>query len=71
MGVEQAEIVFALDAIQDPVSLFEPIYNDGGDPIFVMDQLSDDKDKDSSWVDKLSLKEGMHRLNAREKNDFK
>lgn len=67
MGVEQAEIVFALDAIQDPVSLFEPIYNDGGDPIFVMDQLSDDKDKDSSWVDKLSLKEGMHRLNAREK----
>ncbi|MFC4023232.1 RNA polymerase sporulation sigma factor SigG [Oceanobacillus longus] len=67
MGIPHSEIVFALDAIQDPVSLFEPIYNDGGDPIFVMDQISDDKDKDSSWVDKLSLKEGMHQLNEREK----
>ncbi|ASK63576.1 RNA polymerase sporulation sigma factor SigG [Virgibacillus phasianinus] len=67
LGIPQADIVFALDAIQDPVSLFEPIYNDGGDPIFVMDQLSDDSDKDSTWVDKLSLKEGMHQLNEREK----
>ncbi|MFD2208744.1 RNA polymerase sporulation sigma factor SigG [Virgibacillus halophilus] len=67
MGIPHSEIVFAMDAIQDPVSLFEPIYNDGGDPIFVMDQISDDKDKDSTWVDKLSLKEGMHRLNDREK----
>ncbi|WP_164669089.1 RNA polymerase sporulation sigma factor SigG [Virgibacillus doumboii] len=68
MGVPYSDIVFAMDAIQDPVSLFEPIYNDGGDPIYVVDQLSDDKDKDSSWVDKLSLKEGMYRLNEREKN---
>ncbi|MDY0405958.1 RNA polymerase sporulation sigma factor SigG [Virgibacillus sp. 179-BFC.A HS] len=67
MGIPHSEIVFAMDAIQDPVSLFEPIYNDGGDPIYVMDQISDDKDKDSTWVDKLSLKEGMHRLNDREK----
>ncbi|SFD82371.1 RNA polymerase, sigma subunit, RpsG/SigG [Lentibacillus persicus] len=67
MGVEHSDIVFAMDAIQDPVSLFEPIYNDGGDPIYVMDQLSDDKDKDSMWVDKLSLKEGMYQLNDREK----
>jgi len=67
LGMPQSEIVFAMDAIQDPVSLFEPIYNDGGDPIFVMDQISDDKDKDSTWADKLSLKEGMHQLNDREK----
>ena len=67
MGVPQSEIVFALDAIQDPVSLHEPIYNDGGDPIFVMDQISDEKEKDSAWIDKLSLKEGMHQLNEREK----
>lgn len=67
MGIHHSEIVFAMDAIQDPVSLFEPIYNDGGDPIFVLDQISDDKDKDSTWVDKISLKEGMHQLNDREK----
>ncbi|OZU90401.1 RNA polymerase sporulation sigma factor SigG [Virgibacillus indicus] len=67
MGIPHSDIVFALDAIQDPVSLFEPIYNDGGDPIFVLDQISDDKDKDSTWLDKLSLKEGMIQLNEREK----
>ncbi|EQB36502.1 RNA polymerase sigma 70 [Virgibacillus sp. CM-4] len=68
MGIPHSDIVFALDAIQDPVSLFEPIYNDGGDPIYVMDQISDDKDKDSTWLDKLSLKEGMYQLNEREKD---
>ncbi|MFC2950189.1 RNA polymerase sporulation sigma factor SigG [Virgibacillus sediminis] len=67
MDIPHADVVFALDAIQDPVSLFEPIYNDGGDPIYVMDQISDDKDKDSTWIDKLSLKEGMYQLNEREK----
>ncbi len=67
MDLPHSDIVFAMEAIQDPVSLFEPIYNDGGDPIFVMDQISDDKDKDSTWLDKLSLKEGMYQLNDREK----
>ncbi|ABS22786.1 RNA polymerase sporulation sigma factor SigG [Bacillus cytotoxicus] len=67
LDVTHEEIVFALDAIQDPVSLFEPIYNDGGDPIFVMDQLSDEKQKDEQWVEELALKEGMKRLNDREK----
>ncbi|HLR66067.1 RNA polymerase sporulation sigma factor SigG [Virgibacillus alimentarius] len=67
MGIPHADIVFAMDAIQDPVSLFEPIYNDGGDPIYVMDQISDDKDSEETWDDKLSLKQGMHQLNAREK----
>jgi RNA polymerase sporulation-specific sigma factor len=67
LEVRQEEVVFALDAIQDPVSLFEPIYNDGGDPIFVMDQISDDKHKDLQWVEEIALKEGMRRLNEREK----
>ena len=67
MGVPHSDVVFALDAIQDPVSLFEPIYNDGGDPIFVMDQLSDDTNKDTIWIDEIALKEGMRRLNEREK----
>ncbi|MED0871779.1 RNA polymerase sporulation sigma factor SigG [Bacillus mobilis] len=67
LEVTHEEIVFALDAIQDPVSLFEPIYNDGGDPIFVMDQLSDEKQRDEQWVEELALKEGMKRLNDREK----
>ncbi|ASS93307.1 MULTISPECIES: RNA polymerase sporulation sigma factor SigG [Bacillales] len=67
LEVPHEEIVFALDAIQDPVSLFEPIYNDGGDPIYVLDQLSDEKNKDSTWIDEIAINEGMRRLNDREK----
>ena len=67
LEVPHEEIVFALDAIQDPVSLFEPIYNDGGDPIYVMDQLSDERNKDVNWIEEIALKEGMRRLNDREK----
>ncbi len=67
LDVPHEEIVFALDAIQDPVSLFEPIYNDGGDPIYVLDQLSDEKNKDSTWIDEIAVNEGMRRLNEREK----
>ena len=47
--------------------MFEPIYNDGGDPIYVMDQLSDERNKDTHWIEELALKEGMRRLNDREK----
>ncbi|WP_370875974.1 RNA polymerase sporulation sigma factor SigG [Evansella vedderi] len=67
LDVPKEDIVFALDAIQDPVSLFEPIYNDGGDPIYVMDQISDDKHKDIQWIEEIALKEAMIRLNEREK----
>ncbi|MCK6256928.1 RNA polymerase sporulation sigma factor SigG [Fictibacillus sp. WQ 8-8] len=67
LEVPKEEVVFALDAIQDPVSLFEPIYNDGGDPIYVMDQISDDKAKDFQWIEEIALKEAMRRLNEREK----
>lgn len=61
------EIVFALDAIQEPVSLFEPLYHDGGDPIFVMDQVSDENQKDSQWLEGVSIREALRRLNERER----
>lgn len=67
LDVPKEDVVFALDAIQDPVSLFEPIYNDGGDPIYVVDQISDDRHKDVNWVEEIALKEAMTRLNEREK----
>lgn len=67
LKVPREEVVFALDAIQDPVSLFEPIYHDGGDAIFVMDQISDNKNLDESWIENISIKEAMKKLNAREK----
>ena len=67
LNIPREEIVFALDAIQDPISLFEPIYNDGGDPIFVMDQISDDRNTDGSWVEGVSIKEGMSKLGERER----
>ena len=68
LGMEKEDIVFALDAIQEPVSLFDPVYNDGSDAIFVMDQLSDEKNLDENWIEEISLREAMKRLNEREKH---
>ncbi|MGI6550284.1 MAG: RNA polymerase sporulation sigma factor SigG [Syntrophomonadales bacterium] len=65
--IPQEEVVFALDAIQEPISLFEPIYNDGGDPILVMDQISDDKTNDDIWLEEISIKEALKKLGEREK----
>lgn len=67
LQIPREDIVFALDAIQEPISLFEPIYHDGGDPIFVMDQIKDDKNIDGNWLEGVSIKEGMQRLTDREK----
>ena len=67
LKVPREEVVFALDAIQDPVSLFEPIYHDGGDAIYVMDQISDSKNVDDSWLENIAIKEAMKKLNDREK----
>ncbi|MNO15204.1 RNA polymerase sigma-F factor [compost metagenome] len=67
LGLPKEDVVFALDSIQDPVSLFEPIYHDGGDPIYVMDQISDDRNKDVSWIEEIALREAMQRLGRREK----
>ncbi len=68
LAIPREEVVFALDAIQEPVSLFEPIYNDGGDPILVMDQISDDKNTDEQWLEEIAIKEAMKKLNEREKH---
>jgi RNA polymerase sporulation-specific sigma factor len=65
--VPREEVLYALDAIQEPVSLFEPIYHDGGDPIYVMDQISDEKNHDRNWLESLAISEAMRRLNDREK----
>jgi RNA polymerase sporulation-specific sigma factor len=67
LNIPREEVVFALDAIQDPISLFEPIYNDGGDAIFVMDQVSDEKNLDDTWLEGIALREAMSKLNQREK----
>jgi len=67
LDMPKEDVIFALDAIQDPISLFEPIYHDGSDAIFVMDQVSDEKNTDSSWLENLSLTEALKRLNDREK----
>ncbi len=68
LDFSREEIILALDSIQEPVSLFEPIYHDGGDPIFVMDQISDEKNCDEKWLEVLSIKDALHQLNDREKN---
>lgn len=68
LNIPKQEVVFALDAILDPVSLFEPVYHDGGDAIFVMDQIGDDKNHDERWIEEISLKEAMKKLNEREKH---
>jgi RNA polymerase sporulation-specific sigma factor len=67
LNLPQEEIVFAMDAIQDPVSLFEPIYHDGGDPIFVMDQIKDEKNQDQHWLEDITLRDALDKLNEREK----
>lgn len=68
LGIPREDVVFALDAIQDPVSLFEPIYHDSGDAIYVMDQVSDEKSENETWIDSIALNEAMRRLNDREKH---
>ncbi len=60
------EIIFALDAIQSPLSLYDPVYTDGGDTLYVMDQISDKKNKEENWVEQLSLSDAMERLGERE-----
>lgn len=67
-GVEIEEIAASLDAIQDPVSLQEPIYNDGTENIFVMDQVKDTKNNDENWVETMTINEVLKKLNEKEKN---
>ena len=67
IGVPKEDIVLALEAVQTPVSLYEPVYNDGGDTLYVLDQVSDKKDCEENWVSRISLKEAVEKLSPREK----
>ncbi len=66
LDIPREEVVVALEAIVDPVSLYEPVYNDGGDTIYVMDQVGDHNDE-SNWLDEIVLKEAIANLSDREK----
>lgn len=66
LGIKKEEVVLALESIVEPVSLYEPIYNDGGDTIYVMDQIGDQND-DRNWLDEIELKEEIKKLSSREK----
>ncbi|MDO5146821.1 MAG: RNA polymerase sporulation sigma factor SigG [Eubacteriales bacterium] len=66
INLPEEEIIYALDAIATPVSLFEPVYQDGSDALFLMDQVCDKKSKEESWVEHLALQEAMHQLTGRE-----
>lgn len=68
IGIEKEEIIHALDAIQSPMSLYEPVYSEGGDTLYVMDQVSDKKNREENWVENLALQDAIKRLNDREKH---
>lgn len=68
LEIKREDVVFALDAIVDPVSLYEPVYSDGGDTICVMDQVRDSKNTDDSWLEQIALKEAIARLTERERH---
>ena len=65
-GIEVEDIVYALDAMQSPLSLSDPVYNDGGDTLYVMDQISDKKNREEKWIEDLSLEAAMDHLSSRE-----
>lgn len=65
LALPREEVLYALDAIQEPMSLFEPVYHDGGDPIFVMDQISDEGSQDHHWLEHIALREAMRKLDRK------
>ena len=67
IGIRREDVVMALDAISDPVSLFEPVYSDGGDALCVMDQVRDVKNTDESWLERIALREAIAALGERER----
>ena len=66
IDVTPEDIALALDAIQSPLSLYEPVYSEGGDTLYIMDQISDKKSREADWIEHLSLKEAMKKLSPRE-----
>lgn len=67
LGIPREDVVFAMDAIVDPVSLYEPVYSDGGDALCVMDQVRDNQNTDEHWTDRIALKDALKRLDDRER----
>ena len=67
LKIPKEEIAFSLDAIQDPVSLQEPVYNDGNDSVYIMDQVKDSKSNDELWAENITMLEAMKKLNEKEK----
>ena len=68
VGISKEDIVYALDAMQNPMSLYEPVYTEGGDTLYVMDQISDKKNREDRWIEDLSLREAMNHLGERERH---
>ena len=67
LGTTKEDIAFSFDAIQDPVSLQEPVYNDGAESIFIMDQVKDNKNTDEMWTERMTIENALGRLNEKEK----
>ena len=67
IDLPREEVIFALDAIADPVSLYDPVFQEGGDAICVMDQVRDERSTDDSWLDQIAMKQAMEQLSPREK----
>lgn len=67
LQVEREDIAFSFDAIQDPISLQEPVYNDGTENIYIMDQIKDNKNTDEAWTENMTIKQIMKKLNDKEK----
>ncbi|MEA5084636.1 MAG: RNA polymerase sporulation sigma factor SigG [Lachnospiraceae bacterium] len=68
LDLPKEDVVMALDAIQDPVSLYEPVFHDSGDTLFIMDQIKDDKNGDNNWLENISISQAMNHLTDREKH---
>ena len=66
LSLPEETVTYAMDAIQEPVSLYEPIYHDGGDPLLVMDQIRDDKNSDRLWVERVAVGEALKKIAPRE-----
>ena len=67
LGMEREEVVLALESIQEPISLYEPVFHDDGDAIYVMDQVADTKNTDARWIENIALSEAMKKLTPRER----
>lgn len=68
IGIAREEIVQAMDAIQTPMSLYDPVYTEGGDTLYVMDQISDRKNREENWVESIALSEAVKKLSDRERH---